>query len=111
MEPHTDSRQLFATTVADYQQSTQQVQEDAATFLTFMLGEEEYAVEIERVLEIVSDLPITFVPGSPPAILGVVNMRGRVVPVLSLRRRFRMADHAEHILILIDGRHGTMALA
>ena len=61
-------------------------------YLTFMLGEEEYAVPIRVVQEIISVLPATPVPGTPRFVLGVVNLRGAIVPVIDLRRRFDMPE-------------------
>ena len=53
----------------------------------FLLGEGSYAIEIAAVREIIRPQPITVVPGAPSAILGVINIRSTVVPVLDLRRR------------------------
>ena len=63
-------------------------------FLTFFLGEEEYGVEILRVHEIIGMLPITRVPRTPECIRGVVNLRGKVIPVIDLRAKFGMAPAA-----------------
>lgn len=54
----------------------------------FQLCGEHYGVEISRVQEIIRMQHITQVPGSPSYVMGVLNLRGRVVPVLDLRRRF-----------------------
>jgi purine-binding chemotaxis protein CheW len=56
--------------------------------LTFLIGEEEYAVGIHRAREIIEYPPITQVPGTPGYIRGVLNLRGRVVPVVDLGRKF-----------------------
>ncbi len=63
-------------------------------YLTFHLGEEEYAVEIERVQEIKGYAPVTPLPNSPAHVRGVLNLRGVIVPVMDLRRRFGMAPIA-----------------
>ncbi len=55
--------------------------------LTLMLGKEEYGVAVRDVREIVGPMPITPVPGTAAHVLGVVNLRGKVVPVLDLRIR------------------------
>lgn len=60
-------------------------------FLTFHLGDEEYALEIERVQEIKGFSPVTPLPNSPPYMRGVLNLRGVIVPVLDLRRRLGLA--------------------
>jgi len=57
-------------------------------FLSFVLAGEEYAVEILRVKEIIEYDNLTRVPAMPPAVRGVINLRGRVVPVLDLALRF-----------------------
>jgi purine-binding chemotaxis protein CheW len=57
-------------------------------FLSFVLAGEEYAVEILRVKEIIEYDNLTRVPGMPPAVRGVINLRGRVVPVIDLALRF-----------------------
>jgi purine-binding chemotaxis protein CheW len=61
-------------------------------FLTFALDAEEYGVEILKVNEIIGTLPITRVPGLPSHVGGVVNLRGKVIPIVYLRRKFGMAE-------------------
>lgn len=63
-------------------------------YLTFHLAGEEYGIEILKVNEIIGMLPITRVPRLPDAVRGVINLRGKVIPVLDLRRRF-LIDTAE----------------
>lgn len=57
-------------------------------YLTFHLKEEEFAVPVLRVREIIEQQPLTALPGAPPAVRGVLNLRGAVVPVLDLSVRF-----------------------
>lgn len=59
-------------------------------YLSFSLGEEEYAVGIRQVVEIVGLPRIMSVPDLPDYIKGVINLRGKVIPLLDVRRRFRM---------------------
>ena len=61
-------------------------------YLTFTLGRESYGVPVLSVREIIRLCPITPVPQMPPHIRGVINLRGRVIPVLDLRAKFRLAD-------------------
>jgi purine-binding chemotaxis protein CheW len=61
-------------------------------YLTFTLDTEEYGIDILRVQEIKGNLPTTRVPGSPPEVVGVLNLRGTVVPILDLRRKFELAE-------------------
>jgi purine-binding chemotaxis protein CheW len=65
---------------------------DAATnqFLTFVLGTEQYGVEILRVQEIRGYSTVTPIPNTPPYIQGVMNLRGTVIPVVDLRAKFSM---------------------
>ena len=58
--------------------------------LTFALGQEVYGVDILRVKEIRGWSPVTRIPQSPPAVLGVLNLRGAIVPIVDLRVRFAM---------------------
>ncbi len=59
-------------------------------FLTFSLGEEEYGVDILKVQEIKGYVPTTRIPNSPPEVTGVLNLRGIIVPIVDLRRKFCM---------------------
>lgn len=61
-------------------------------YLTFSLASELYGLEILRVSEIVGMLPVTRVPRLPEYVAGVVNLRGRIIPVVDVRLAFNMAD-------------------
>ncbi|HKQ80739.1 MAG TPA: chemotaxis protein CheW [Steroidobacteraceae bacterium] len=63
--------------------------------LTFTLGDETYGVDILRVQEIRGWTPVTRIPQTPPHVLGVLNLRGSIVPIVDLRMRF-MLKHAEY---------------
>jgi len=65
---------------------------NAEQFLTFMLGKEEFGVEILRVEGIQGWDYATPIPNSPDYVLGVTNLRGAVVPIIDLRRRFELKD-------------------
>lgn len=58
-------------------------------FLTFSLGNEFYGIEIKYVTEIVGMQPITEVPELPPYIRGIINLRGKIIPVMDVRLRFK----------------------
>lgn len=60
-------------------------------YLGFSLADETYALELLRIREIIEHVPITRVPGMPPAVLGVINLRGRVVPVVDLAVKLGLA--------------------
>ncbi|MHC4974975.1 MAG: chemotaxis protein CheW [Planctomycetota bacterium] len=59
-------------------------------FLSFCLGEEEYGLEILRVREIIGIIDITPLPQTPPYVKGVINLRGKIIPVIELRTKFGM---------------------
>lgn len=74
-------------------------------FLTFFLGPEEYGLEILKVREIIGIMDITPVPRTPPFIRGVINLRGKVIPVVALRLKFGMkavAQTSETCIIVVQ---------
>jgi purine-binding chemotaxis protein CheW len=86
-------------------------QKDGRTFqvVSFRLGAEEYGVDIMTVQEIILVGCITQVPEVPEHVLGVINLRGNVIPILNLRARFGMpeqaADEATRIVVMnLQGR-------
>ena len=76
-------------------------------YLTFQLGNEEYGIEILRVQEIKGHTPITPLPNAPPFIKGVMNLRGTVVPVISLRENFGMPaiEYGKFSVIIVTAVH------
>lgn len=66
----------------------------AGKYLTFKLGAEEFGLEILKVQEIIKMMDITRVPRTPDFVRGVINLRGKVIPVVDLRRRFDMEPKA-----------------
>lgn len=62
----------------------------AGKYLSFQLGDEEYAIQVLRVREIVKLQHITGVPETPTDVRGVINLRGRIIPVIDLRLKFGM---------------------
>ena len=82
-------------------------------YLTFTLAEEEYCIGILKIKEIIGMLPITSVPQTPEFVKGVINLRGKVIPVMDLRLRFGMPsiDYSERtciIVVEIGGQTGTI---
>lgn len=65
-------------------------------YLVVTLGNESYGVPVLTVREIIRLCPITPVAGMPAHVLGVINLRGKIIPVVDLRRRFGLADAAKH---------------
>jgi purine-binding chemotaxis protein CheW len=76
---------------------------NAEQFLTFMLNGEEYGVDILRVQEIKGWESATEIPNTPPYIRGVINLRGTIVPVIDLRRRFELEaiDYTSTTVIIV----------
>ena len=72
-------------------------------YLTFLLGREEYGLPVLKVREIIKVMDITRVPQVADHVLGVINLRGKVIPVIDLRRKFRFADlaHTERTCIIV----------
>ncbi|HYA13500.1 MAG TPA: chemotaxis protein CheW [Syntrophales bacterium] len=61
-------------------------------YLTFSLKDEEYGIEILKVKEIIGIMNITTIPQTPPYVKGVINLRGKVIPVIDLRLKFGMEE-------------------
>lgn len=76
---------------------------NANQYVTFMLDNEEYGVEILKVQEIIGYIGFTKLPNMPTFIKGVLNLRGTVVPVIDLRRKFHMEnkDYDKFTVIMI----------
>jgi len=70
-------------------------------FLTFLLAGEEYGLEILKVHEIMAMLPVTRVPRTPEFVRGVINLRGKVIPIIDLRRKFGMPSDANETCIIV----------
>jgi purine-binding chemotaxis protein CheW len=83
-------------------------------YLAFVLAGETYAVPIAHVAEILRPLPITEVPRAPATVLGVISVRGKLVTVMDLRRRFRLpeapVDRRSRILIADLGKGEQIGL-
>lgn len=72
-------------------------------YLTFLLRNEVYGIGIRYVKEIIGLLKITPIPESPDYVKGVINLRGKVIPVIDLRSRFSMqeVEHTNHTCIIV----------
>lgn len=74
-------------------------------YLTFAVGEETYGIGIEMVTEIVGLQPITMMPEMPDYIKGIINLRGKIIPVMDMRKRFHkepMAYNDRTCIIVLD---------
>ncbi len=60
--------------------------------VVFKIGDQEYGVKISDVQEIVRMLPIVPAPNAPPCVIGVINLRGKIIPVYDLRQRFGLEE-------------------
>jgi len=77
--------------------------EREAKYLTFALAEEEYGIGILKVKEIIGMMPITSVPQTPQFVKGVINLRGKVIPVVDLRLKFGISEieYTERTCIIV----------
>ncbi|MBI5060036.1 purine-binding chemotaxis protein CheW [candidate division KSB1 bacterium] len=79
-------------------------------YLTFVLATEEYGFEILKVREIIGLMDITRVPSMPAYVVGVINLRGKVIPVVDLRLKFGMdsTDHTPETCIIVVAVQGQL---
>ncbi|MFZ5450995.1 MAG: chemotaxis protein CheW [Thermodesulfobacteriota bacterium] len=86
-----------------YLEATQEAMDLAGKYLTFELGQEEYGIGILKIREIIGMMPITAVPQTPAFIKGVINLRGKVIPVTDLRMKFGLetTDYNERTCIIV----------
>jgi len=78
-------------------------------FLTFVLGEEIYGIEILKAREIIGLMDITTVPQTPDYMKGVINLRGKVIPVIDLRKKFSMQEgvHTQETCVIVVEVNGS----
>ncbi|MFQ5649175.1 MAG: chemotaxis protein CheW [bacterium] len=94
--------------VEDVQEDTQE-----GKFLTFALGNEEYGIEIRNVTEIIGIQKITDLPDTPHFVKGVINLRGKVIPVIDVRLRFGLEEleyNDRTCIIVVNIRNMTVGL-
>ncbi|MEM5789717.1 MAG: chemotaxis protein CheW [Syntrophobacteraceae bacterium] len=84
-------------------QVLQKVVDREGKYLTFSLDREEYGIGILKIKEIIGMMRITPVPQTPEYVKGVINLRGKVIPVIDLRARFGMEkiDYTERTCIVV----------
>lgn len=72
-------------------------------YLTFLLAREEYGLEILKIIEIIGMMDVTKVPQTPDFVEGVINLRGKVIPVIDLRSKFGLnrADYNDETCIIV----------
>ena len=84
-------------------------------YLTFSLAKEEYGIGILKVKEIIGMMAITTIPRTPPFVKGVINLRGKVIPIIDLRLKFNMeaipyTDRTCIIVVEIDSDASTVLI-
>jgi purine-binding chemotaxis protein CheW len=87
----------------------------AGKYLTFQLAQEEYGIGVLHVREIMALQHITAVPRMPPDVKGVINLRGRVIPVTDLRVKFGFADtpytpHTSIVVVQLENDGGQVGV-
>jgi purine-binding chemotaxis protein CheW len=91
------------------------VPELSGKYLTFKLADEEYGLEILKVREIIGMMAITSLPRTPEFVRGVINLRGKVIPVIDLRKKFELAATADTdltciIVVDVTGQNGNIQI-
>ncbi len=91
------------------------IEDREGKYLTFTLDEEDYGIGILKIKEIIGMMPITPVPQTPDFVKGVINLRGKVIPVVELRLRFGLeaTDYTERTCIIVvemEGRSGDVVI-
>jgi len=83
--------------------ATQHATADTRQFLTFALGQEEYGVEILKIQEIKGYHSVTPLPNAPSYVKGVLNLRGTIVPIVDLRKKFNLpeVDYTQFTVIVV----------
>ena len=78
---------------------------EKSTFLTFLLGNELFAVNVANVLEVLEQQQITRVPRAPEHIMGIINFRGEILPVVNTRQKFNLPtidEESKNFIIVYD---------
>ena len=93
----------MATTNLAVKQSVTGLMGAEGKYLTFSLAEEHYGIGIRKVKEIIGMMPVTGIPQTPGYVKGVINLRGKVIPVVDLRLKFGMgqAECTERTCIIV----------
>lgn len=83
--------------------ATKKQEDELLQLVTFSIGEEEFGVDILKVQEIIRTMEITKVPRAQDFVEGVINLRGKVIPIIDLRRRFGLVSkpHDKHTRIIV----------
>jgi purine-binding chemotaxis protein CheW len=103
------------TSVLNPAENAGKADERAGKYLTFHLVQEEFGIRVLKVREIMGVQDITAVPHTPAYVKGVINLRGKVIPVLDLRLKFGLPDLEYNqrtciIVVQIQGESGSMLM-
>ncbi len=99
----------MAETLETMDQALKVMTDREGKYLTFVLANEEYGISILKIKEIIGMMKITSIPQTPEFVKGVVNLRGKVIPVLDLRLKFDMnaTNYSERTCIIVVEILGT----
>jgi purine-binding chemotaxis protein CheW len=105
----------MATSLLTPNEATAKADSRAGKYLIFHLGEEEFGIQVQKVREIMGVQDVTQVPQTPAYVKGVINLRGKVIPVVDLRLKFEMpAVEYTHrtciVVVQIAGSRGMMGM-
>jgi purine-binding chemotaxis protein CheW len=96
-------------------ENTAKADQRGGKYLTFPMGQEEFGIRVLKVREIIGVQDITAVPHTPPYVKGVINLRGKVIPVVDLRLKFGLPEvpytlRTCIIVVQIQGESGPMPM-
>lgn len=110
--------ELLKRGIAEQEKVSKAMLNKEGKYLTFTLGNQEFGIDILKIKEIIGMVPIRTIPQTPRFIRGVINLRGKVIPVMDLRLRFGMEEfqYTERTCIIvlehkIDGKDIRMGIA
>ncbi len=90
-----------------YNNSNESYEEEITQLVGFIVGDEEYAIPILNIQEIIKPIEYTRVPSTPEYVLGVFNLRGNVIPLIDLRKKFHLASQNQNdetrYIVMKDG--------
>jgi purine-binding chemotaxis protein CheW len=94
--------------------NTPPVPKHSNAYLVFQLDSSDYAIAVEHVSEIITSLTCSPVPGAPDFLIGVANLRGRILPMIDLRKRFRFtqnnSDRECFMIVSLESEEETLQL-
>ena len=112
----TATEQVFTSEFAKMNEliNTPEIKKKSNAYLVFQLDSSDYAIAVEHVSEIITSLTCSPVPGSPAFLIGVANLRGRILPIIDLRTRFRFpqieSDRKCFMIVTLDSEEETLVL-